>query len=112
MNPTDTLRPARVTIDDEVAFDAMVPNDNWNGFVCPAFTKEEGLKVAEAFKGYYDEKKDAFVFPHPDYPEDLGEADIFKVAENEMYFIGAWSWCWDFSEGQENPWEGEPPISY
>ena len=105
MNPTDTLRPARVTIDDETIFDALVEREPWNGFVRPAFSFEEAIKVGKAFGMWYDCEKDLFVNFHPDYPFDFEQAETYGKSAEGLYFIGAGYWVWDFAEGQENPFE-------
>lgn len=87
----------------EKNFEGYTDGQHWNGWECPRFTKEIGLLVMEQFsydeplKAYFDESKDAFIFPVEDSEPDVYEGvditcdgDILHV-----YAIGAWGWVWD-----------------
>jgi hypothetical protein len=93
------LRPIRVTLDHEVAFDGFTYGELWNGFECPYFTKEVADQILEYFKTTgqpncrYNAEADVYVFYHEDGCED--EPDYFGItSKNGMYAIGAWGWAW------------------
>lgn len=92
-------------------FKGYAANDHWNGYKNPYFTKEIGLKVAEAWNGlvkdwgegyaaWYDEKKDAFCFQDPNHEKH--ECEMYDCVDMQldgklvqMYQIGknGWTWC-------------------
>lgn len=73
----------------------------WNGWACPHFSKEEGLRLAEASPALrYDEARDAFVdrpIVDEDDIEEVFSSETITVAGQplKVYAIGAGSWCWD-----------------
>ena len=88
----------------------------WNGWACPYFTLDAGLKLVElqkqlereAIEGSYpyftleyDAGRDAFLLGYKDEPTDeLVEGqnlDVVNAAERDgmkLYPIGASNWCW------------------
>jgi hypothetical protein len=80
------------------SFRGFTQGENWNGFACPLFTREQSLYLVDAwreagYKAAYDEATDAFVFQMAD-----GEQDAFPgkdVAGKKLYPIGAFCWIWD-----------------
>ena len=72
----------------------------WNGWACPLFSKSEAIKIMDMFNTQnngvsmsYDNDKKSFLV-------------IIKGADDEeydetkdgLYAIGAWNWCWDIRE--------------
>lgn len=91
--------------------ETMLPNEfagysseeNWNGWACPAFEKEEALKIVEAQNrinkdsAFYDEKKDAFVFKSTaDEEIEIYSAEI--TDGRKLYPIGSGNWIWEESQ--------------
>ncbi len=91
----------------EGAFEAFTADDHWNGWECPFFTREEGLRLVETWNtatdeasgrgpARYDGGKDQFEFTLG------GELDTFgaeSVEEVTLYPIGAYGWCWEEQDG-------------
>lgn len=87
-------------------FTGYTTGETWNGFACPMFTKEEGLKIVDFFNkafaecetespSCYDKELDAFSFA-------IEGTDTFdsldKIINGEtvkLYPIGAWGWIWN-----------------
>ena len=83
----------------EHKYTGYTDGDLWNGWSTPRFTKEEALKIADAFsevyKAEYDAAIDSFTFTY-DEPETF--AGIDEVIDGEtvrLYPIGTWGWIWD-----------------
>jgi hypothetical protein len=89
-------------------FEAFANDDHWNGWECPLFTREEGLRFVEAWnaqgkdekasgrgEALYDSEHDRFEFT-------LGrEVDTFEpqmVEGLKPYPIRAYGWCWEECE--------------
>ena len=76
------------------------PSETWNGFATPAFTREEGERIAAAIsvdendKLYFDEVQNAFV-----HLQD-GETVVYTATDDGLFPIGAYGWTWS---------EAEPP---
>ena len=104
---------ARFQIDDSASFEGYTRGDLWNGFACPRFTKEEGLKIVQHFNtedypARFNEEKDQFEFTMDDY-KDEGSLDVttpvnieFEGNELKVYPIGAWGWIWDEVKEEED----------
>lgn len=81
-----------------VEFDGSTGGEEWNGFACPYFTFEQGMRIVEAHNDsgelgvYYDEDKDSFVFDFPAGSEEF-EAEI--IEERKLYGIGCGTWIWE-----------------
>jgi len=89
-------------------FVALTEGDHWNGWECPYFTREEGLRLVEAWNAVtdeasgrgparYDIDNDRFEFTLG------GEVDTFGAESVEgvkLYPIGAYGWCWEECEEQ------------
>lgn len=102
------MRLAKFTIDvyEGQSFDGFSRDEDWNGWACPYFTFEQGLKVMEAhlargWKAKYNESEDQFVF---DFSHDGNdEPDAFTAEQIEgkkLYPLGAFCWIWE-EEPQE-----------
>lgn len=75
------------SIDGGERFRGYTRGNHWNGWACPMFTKEEGLKIIKAFTTeeypmYYDEIKDAFVVQYEE-----GDYDVDNPEHKEMFYI-------------------------
>ena len=91
------------------------PKNTWNGFQCPSFTYEEGMRICKALRGKYDvkliynKKTDSFdEYPSPNegytakeikemgWPIKYG-AEIEDTVDGPMrlYPIGSAVWVWD-----------------
>ncbi len=96
------LREAKFQLDayGEEVFEGLTDGQRWNGWACPLFTKEVGLRIAEvnnAIDGcgrlYYDSEHDAFIAELAEYDEPY----IFEVVQvvGVKYFpIGSHYWTW------------------
>ncbi len=81
-------------------FNGFTENEEWNGFACPLFTREQGIQLVGAWRetgqsAEYDENSDSFIFNMAD-----GEQDIFLAKEvdgQKLYPIGASCWIWSES---------------
>lgn len=71
----------------------------WNGWACPHFTREEGLRLTGLMGGQlsFNEASDSFI----DSPGGLGghtqyEGQDWEVEGRQvrLYAIGAGAWCW------------------
>jgi hypothetical protein len=82
-------------------YEGFTRGDNWNGWACPYFSKETGLRIARALKGVFDKDKDQFVFTDENYdpPEDKEYFEGFDIKTTEgkrhVYAIGAFGWIWN-----------------
>ncbi len=92
------------------AFQGYTSDDHWNGWECPFFAREEGLRIMEAWNSQnedeensgrgvarYDDLSDRFEFALGD------EVDTFEAQMVEglkLYPIGAYGWCWEEREEQ------------
>lgn len=91
---------ALVDINDGPAFPAyVVPDQNWNGWALPAFTREVAEEVVKWINtdsgGLNAEwQKDAIVIRDPDRPD---EPEIVEPDDNNRYWIGAFSWTWSIA---------------
>lgn len=79
----------------EREFAGFTKGDDWNGWACPYFSFDEGMKIVEASepgKGRYDEPSDSFIF-RPDDDEETYPA----VVEDgqKLYPIGNRYWIWE-----------------
>lgn len=90
--------------------------ENWNGWKCPSFEKEEADKILEDFnnesmlgdQGLYDEKLDVYKFSVNGEPikgqsdEDLSiyEAKMTDTVDGKkkLYSIGSFEWTWEEKE--------------
>ena len=106
----EPLKQATFVIEDGPRFTGYDEEYSWNGWACPWFTKEEGLKIIDSFlKGYltFDETKDAFVMVNQDttdseYDYYVGD-DIETVdGTQHLYPIGNKSWIWDIVSDYED----------
>ena len=89
--------------------------DNWNGWACPAFTLDQGKKVADIVTNvdggeeflWYDNEEDAFHYANPDWAIPVrfcGFDAILDTGESiRLYAIGSseWTW-WEVQEGNDN----------
>ena len=98
---------------EHLSFEGFTFGERWNGWACPYFTKEQGLKLIDAqnelvnycvksgvpfFTLKFDEEKDAFIIGYFDSidDEDAQFEDYEAVVREgvKLYAIGAYSWCW------------------
>ncbi len=92
-----SLQPARVELESWHVFPCFIdPSVNWNGYACPYFTKEVGLRIVDAMRQHggeheYDEAFDTFKFVGDFEPEIF---DAVEVEGKKLYAIGAFAWCW------------------
>lgn len=104
-------RPASFAVDGiDEEFAGFTAGDLWNGWACPAFTRQvaDQVLVASEANGYrwqYNAALDAFEVQHEDDPEDY-EPQVFSgvtvTLDNgrsiNAYVIGAYSWTWTEAE--------------
>ena len=88
--------------------------ENWNGWACPYFTKEQGEQIMAAFNkipdysgeaapfpARYDEARDAFITysGYDEQPEDVWKGEPFDQLDGlRLYPIGTGSWTWNEEE--------------
>ena len=100
------MRATKFTIDTfgGVEFDGYTAGEEWNGWACPYFTREQGMQVVDAHvrlgsgRARYDEPLDSFVFSFSGDKD--GSEEIFSAVSLEgrsLYPIGAFSWIWEES---------------
>ncbi|HJP68164.1 MAG TPA: hypothetical protein VJ846_04610 [Sphingomicrobium sp.] len=108
LNNTTPTRPfavISVSLDEGPSYPAYSRGAVWNGWQCPYFSFDEGMKLTAhpSLNGFkYDAEKDQFVFDDPEYADDpTYQADSFKPEtitvdgqQIKVYAIGAFSWCW------------------
>jgi hypothetical protein len=114
-------RKAKFTLDClEASFEGWTVDQRWNGWACPSFTKEVGLKIVKAFNkkggglspGRYDEKKDAFIFMEGEdrnEPYEVkGEDYTINGRKLHVYDIGVMNWTWfEDTKKEEEVEDGE-----
>ncbi|MNB76602.1 hypothetical protein D3C75_232710 [compost metagenome] len=115
------MRKTNFTIMEwEQSFEGYTSGETWNGWACPYFTKEAGIKLCEYTRsGRYDEVADWFVFAiegqedvvtdqvlldirnHPDV-DLIEDYEVYKPEEInvngeslKVYGIGYGWWIWD-----------------
>ena len=89
----------------EGSFEGFTDGDRWNGWECPRFTLDEGLRFVDSWNApvedcgrgpaRYDSEGDFFEFTIE------GEIDRFVselIDGVKLYPIGAYGWCWEGSE--------------
>jgi hypothetical protein len=86
-------------------FEGFTTGDNWNGWACPYFTLEEGLRLVEAWKApveysglgpaWYDAGNDVFEFTIEDQTDSFGPEVVDGM---KLYPIAAHGCCWEESE--------------
>lgn len=88
-------------LDEGVCLEAYSDGRAWNGWATPAFTLEQGKKLASLMPTVsYDETSDRFLVRNEDYapPDDVEyvEPETIEVDGQTMkvYPIGSHSWCW------------------
>ena len=74
----------------------------WNGWSCPIFTLEEGLRFMDYINamdcglvGKFEDNKFIFEDTNADFADEFGEVTREDVTG---YAIGAFSWCWTIEE--------------
>ena len=91
----------RVGITDALHMAYLDPEEEWNGFARPWFTKEEALKMNEWLPEFedglvYDEENDMFYTTYDtEYREEFHGRDIDGY---HLYPIGNGSWTWCLEE--------------
>lgn len=88
-------------LDGSKPFEGLTFGHAWNGWACPYFTFDVGLKIQEMVGDClkYSKDKDAFIF---DVLDDEPEEYSAKIINGEKYYpIGNSSWCWDKVEKEE-----------
>jgi hypothetical protein len=102
MKHTRTLKSGAVArrgkfgMGDTPDFDGWTTGETWNGFACPFFTREQGLKVIEFFNSVdwygrweYDRKAKEFRGVLTD-----GDREVITEDRDGFYTIGVgWVWC-------------------
>ena len=79
-------------------FSGFSKGADWNGWACPYFSLDEGMKIVEASesgKGRYDEPSDSFIFTLD------GEEESYPAIVEDgkkLYPIGNGSWIWEEKE--------------
>ena len=106
------FRKAQVTFGfGDEGLDCIIWDEStWNGWAQPAFTKEQGLKVAEEYvrihveagidaKAGFDSETNNFFFGN-DQIDDYFEPAPFTFKSNGVtyYSIGSASWTWEETE--------------
>ena len=98
----EPLKQATFVIEDGPRYIGYDEEYSWNGWACPWFTKEEGLKIADNLYGYltFDEAKDSFVMVNQDTTDseyDYYVGDDIETVDGiqHLYPIGNKSWIWD-----------------
>lgn len=95
------LHKTLFTIDGfEAIFEGYTDGSYWNGWACPWFTKEVGLKIAKLnnevnnidYFMAYNERTDSFIKLNDDEPEIFQGQDIDGM---HLYPIGNACWVWD-----------------
>lgn len=102
-------RAARVSFydsfDEGPAFNALVSQDRWNGWVMPLFRFDEALRLAQHMSEVlrYDSATDSFVYLDPEasgeeerWPRETVELHAGIAAQ--VFAIGAGSWTWSIVE--------------
>lgn len=99
------LHRAVFWLDDGEKFSGWTSGEQWNGWGCPRFEKEEADRLAEEwneFTGagrlFYDAARNAYVVVGDDEQEDVYEALTIECADGtkrEAWAIGAWCSCWN-----------------
>ncbi len=90
-------------------FEAFTNDDHWNGWECPLFTREEGLRLVGAWNSQNEDEENSgrgvarYDGEHDRFDFTLGgEVDTFEAQMVEglkLYPIGAFGWCWEEREG-------------
>lgn len=109
---TGLLRPGRFFLDCliEEPVEGFTTEENWNGWACPYFTKEQGEKIMAEFNkhpdysgepapfpAHYDEKRDAFITysGYAEDPEEVWKGEAFDQLDGAtLYPIGSGCWTW------------------
>lgn len=95
------METIRVTLDGGTFFTALTDGQTWNGFQCPYFTKEEGLKIVDYVQHdgiTYNEDIDSFIeFDACDIHNKDNYTYIYPImiGEAQYYAIGHGGWTWD-----------------
>lgn len=84
-------------------FHGLTSGQNWNGFACPFFTHEEGMRLvcvnnSTEFSGrlVFDADKDAFLFfEHEGDNEEPSVYSASLINGVKFYPIGACGWTWN-----------------
>lgn len=95
--------------DTDVTYEGYTDGTVWNGWECPWFTKEEGMKIVAEYiqtkqLASFDEYLDSFIFEmEPEDPElapDIatGCDIIIDGIVLHLYAIGSCSWIWDIAK--------------
>ena len=95
----EKLEKCTFTIDDQDYFEGYhYPSIRWNGWACPYFTKEEGLRIAEKTNNsiIYDAEKDCFRETYQSFEEEEpNEYGSTVIDGMKLYAIGSGVWVWD-----------------
>lgn len=104
-------------LDASTVFRGYTDGEQWNGWATPAFTREEGQRIATwtnalaerlpedtVERVWWDEERQAFIMEDPSYPHVRGEPipdeDIvsgFRCVEvdQRLFRIGTYKWTWE-----------------
>lgn len=112
------LQPATFSLDaynnGDTFLHGFTTGQRWNGFACPYFALEDGLRLAginnlSPYCGRveYDPIRDAFIFEEHADGGDNALASVPVVFWSEVhngqkvYGIGAFAWCWYEAEAND-----------
>jgi hypothetical protein len=106
-----TYKNAKFTLDIfdfKESINGITYGKNWNGWECPKFSKENGLKLIKLFDQYsddviinplsYNKEKDIFVYDNGQQ-DDYEEFEPMMIDGKNYYSIGAYNWCWQIKRG-------------
>lgn len=81
-------------------YEGWTSGERWNGWACPYFSREVGLKIAAdytssgpCFLAEYDAEEDCFRFYDPDH-EEWEAFGAMEVGTRQVYPIGTHFWTW------------------
>lgn len=114
--------PVKVAIEDLLGHPTPIPaytdGSRWNGWACPWFTRDEAMKIVEAFNerkadsALYDKEHDAFLFAGEEMTlaesEEYDMVDVYESQQVEvaiigpvgLYPIGNGGWVWEIVEDE------------
>jgi hypothetical protein len=83
--------------DDGESIEGITFGDTWNGWACPYFTFENGMKLLNWFdEGYlsYDAEKDVFNYVDDNYDDCVDSYKPTIIEGKKYYCIGGYNFCW------------------
>lgn len=107
------MRKAVFDINGEFTSEGYTNDQHWNGWACPYFTKEVGLKLAETMSDVtmdltFNEEQNTFVAQYYSGCALEDDIEIFEGSLHDvdgvptmLYPIGAWTWVWQEQRDEE-----------